>query len=82
MRPSRPRAVSVSRDGVDEELLQRRNAVLVRAGRARELEELVAMVEREQEELGPRRARRGLAMQPRQLLVAVRPRNALCVLAR
>ncbi len=43
--------------------------------RARKLEERIAMVEREDEELPARRARSGAPMQPRQHDVAVGARN-------
>ena len=61
----------------DEERLQPRNARLVGAGLLREVEELVAMIEREREHLVARRARRGDAMQPRQRRVLVGTRNPL-----
>ncbi len=58
-----------------EELLERRQAAFGRARRARELEERIAMVEREDEELRARRARRGPPVQAGQHDVAVGARD-------
>jgi homoserine kinase type II len=42
-----------------------------------EIEQLIAVVERENEKLGPRRARCGLAMQTRQRNIAIGTRNSI-----
>ena len=76
MRPCSPRAASTFADGLDEQLLQLRNARFAGARLLREIEELIAMIEREHEHFVARRARRRDAMQPRQRRILVGTRNA------
>ena len=72
---ARPSAASVSATASTNSCFSCGDARFVGARFLRELEELVAMVEREREHLVVRRARRGDAMQARQRRILVGPRN-------
>src|SRR5438309_11659470 len=66
-------------DGLDEQLLEARNSCFIRARLLRQIEKLIAVIERENEQLLTRRPRRRNAMQSRQRCILVGARNLLRV---